>query len=446
MIYLFYLQAPKKFRRCAAFSSIRCLADLVVTLSWNGASAHRLHRHANACARSSNAGSSKRTIIVLSILLMCGITAVLGEQPAVEVLMTGLQRLEYRGYDSAGCAVLEQSGQISTRKAVGKVSNLKSRSTDLVGTIGIAHTRWATHGPPNEVNAHPHVASDGSFALVHNGIIENYSVLKAMLQSKGYIFLSETDTEVLVHLLSFVHKEISIAAAPSRVPLSDAIPATLLQIVGTYGIAIVSQEDGGTLFAARMGSPLILGVGESSFHIARSVTRLHVTQRFPRVIRFISDATAFMDITRTSIVLEDGQWAQVKRGDKMFRVRNMQQEEQAFTLETIIGDISLVEKGGFDHHMIKEITRQPESLANCMRGRVSADGHLHLGGLTAAINHNGQSIIPLNALRAARQVHIHMHVCRCRLVISCCFLLKMPHRSPYAPAGPAGTRRLWAST
>ena len=341
---------------------------------------------------------------------MCGITAVLGEQPAVQVLMTGLQRLEYRGYDSAGCAVLEQSGQISTRKSVGKVSNLKSRSTNLSGTIGIAHTRWATHGPPNEVNAHPHVASDGSFALVHNGIIENYSVLKTMLQSKGYVFLSETDTEVLVHLLSYVHQEISAAAAPTRIPLSDAIPPALLQIVGTYGIAIVSQEDGGTLFAARMGSPLILGVGESSFHIARSATRLHVTQRFAMVIRFISDATAFMDVTRTSIVLEDGQWAQVKRGDKMFRVRNMQQEEQAFTLETIIGDISLVEKGGFDHHMIKEITRQPESLANCMRGRVSADGHLHLGGLNAVINHNGQSIIPLNALRAARQVH-------CRLVI-----------------------------
>ena len=191
----------------------------------------------------------------------------------MQVLMTGLQRLEYRGYDSAGCAVLGHGGHIVTRKAVGKVSNLKARSVDLEGSIGIAHTRWATHGPPNEVNAHPHAASDGSFALVHNGIIENYSILKTMLQGKGYVFLSETDTEVLVHLLSFVHKEISTAAAPKRVPLSEAIPAALLQVVGTYGIAIVSCEDGGTLFAARMGSPLILGVGESSFHIARCCSR-----------------------------------------------------------------------------------------------------------------------------------------------------------------------------
>jgi glucosamine--fructose-6-phosphate aminotransferase (isomerizing) len=183
--------------------------------------------------------------------------------------MTGLQRLEYRGYDSAGCAVIGQSGEIVTRKAVGKVSNLKARSADLEGSIGIAHTRWATHGPPNEVNAHPHVASDGSFALVHNGIIENYSALKSMLQDKGYVFLSETDTEVLVHLLSHVHKGISAAAAPRLVPLSHAIPAALMQVVGTYGIAIMSTEDGGTLFAARMGSPLILGVGESSFHVAR---------------------------------------------------------------------------------------------------------------------------------------------------------------------------------
>ena len=200
---------------------------------------------------------------------MCGITAVLSGQAAVPVLMTGLQRLEYRGYDSAGCAVLGQDGNISVRKAVGKVSNLKARSVDLEGSIGIAHTRWATHGPPNEANAHPHSASDGSFALVHNGIIENYSVLKSMLQGKGYVFLSETDTEVLVHLLSFVHKELSATASPKHVSLADAIPTTLLQVVGTYGIAIISGEEGGTLFAARMGSPLILGVGESSFHIAR---------------------------------------------------------------------------------------------------------------------------------------------------------------------------------
>jgi glucosamine--fructose-6-phosphate aminotransferase (isomerizing) len=200
---------------------------------------------------------------------MCGITAVLSGQAAVPVLMTGLQRLEYRGYDSAGCAVLRQDGQIDIRKAVGKVSNLKARSTDVEGSIGIAHTRWATHGPPNEANAHPHAAHDGSFALVHNGIIENYSVLKSMLRGKGYVFLSETDTEVLVHLLSYVHKELSAAAGSKHTSLADAIPAALLQIVGTYGIAIVSGEDGGTLFAARMGSPLILGVGESSFHIAR---------------------------------------------------------------------------------------------------------------------------------------------------------------------------------
>jgi len=224
-------------------------------------------RHAEAAQNASWSSTILRWFLYL--VKMCGITAVLSGQAAVPVLMTGLQRLEYRGYDSAGCAVLGQDGHISVRKAVGKVSNLKTRSVDLEGSIGIAHTRWATHGPPNEVNAHPHSASDGSFALVHNGIIENYSVLKCMLQGKGYAFLSETDTEVLVHLLSYVHKELSAAASPNRVPLADAIPATLLQVTGTYGIAIISGEDGGTLFAARMGSPLILGVGESSFHIAR---------------------------------------------------------------------------------------------------------------------------------------------------------------------------------
>jgi glucosamine--fructose-6-phosphate aminotransferase (isomerizing) len=214
---------------------------------------------------------------------MCGITAVLSGQAAVPVLINGLQRLEYRGYDSAGCAVLGQDGSMNIRKAVGKVSNLKARSVDVEGSIGIAHTRWATHGPPNEANAHPHAAHDGSFALVHNGIIENYSVLKSMLQGKGYVFHSETDTEVLVHLLSHVHKELSAAAAPKHTSLSDAIPVALLQIVGTYGLAIVSAEDGGTLFAARMGSPLILGVGESSFHIARSVSRASVADRLPVV-------------------------------------------------------------------------------------------------------------------------------------------------------------------
>ena len=265
--------------------------------------------------------------------------------------MTGLQRLEYRGYDSAGCAVLGQDGQINIRKAVGKVANLKARSADVEGSIGVAHTRWATHGPPTERNAHPHLSADGTIAVVHNGIIENSTALKAALQDLGYEFRSDTDTEVIAHLVQELFDG----------SLEEAVINALRKIEGTYGLAVVSSKDRDKIVAARKGSPLLIGVGEGETFLA-------------------SDPSAILAHTRQVVYLNDGDVAVIER-DK-YKVIDIDAMPQPRTVDRINWDLAAIERGGYAHFMLKEIFEQPTTIENTMRGRlILEDGTAKLGGI-----------------------------------------------------------------
>ena len=287
---------------------------------------------------------------------MCGIVGYIGPQNAQEVIINGLKRLEYRGYDSAGVAIL--NGDLAIRKQKGKVGELEDilRHKALGGHIGIGHTRWATHGFPNDVNAHPHVSADGDFALVHNGIIENYQALRARLQSRGFEFKTQTDTEALVHLIDDVRKSTGLT-------LEKAVAQALTQVVGTYGIAIVSANDPDLLIAARKGSPLILGVREDENEYFIS-----------------SDASAVVEHTRRVVYLNDGEQIVVRRSG--FEVKNIDDVVLQKEVHELEWDLEQIEKEGYPHFMLKEIVEQPNSLANCMRGRISSeDNSIVLGGL-----------------------------------------------------------------
>ncbi|MFO8100442.1 MAG: glutamine--fructose-6-phosphate transaminase (isomerizing) [Salinibacter sp.] len=286
---------------------------------------------------------------------MCGIVGYIGDKQAEDLLLTGLKRLEYRGYDSAGLAIVGQSA-LQVEKKEGKVDDLRKALSNgsMEGTLGIGHTRWATHGPPSDANAHPHVSDDGTFALVHNGIIENHSVIKEKLQEKGYTFDSETDTEVLVHLIEEVKREAGLS-------LPEAVRQALTQVVGAYGIAVVSREDPDLLIAARKGSPLILGVGEGEYFIG-------------------SDAAPLVEHTRQVVYLSDGEMATVRRSGYQVRtIGDEPLEKEVHELEWSLGEI---EKGGYDHFMLKEIMEQPDALEDAMRGRIQPEeGNIVLGGL-----------------------------------------------------------------
>lgn len=286
---------------------------------------------------------------------MCGIVGYIGNQEVSSILLTGLQRLEYRGYDSAGIAVVNEEG-LNVRKQKGKVGELAAvlGSNGVRGTLGIGHTRWATHGAPCDINAHPHMDDGGSFALVHNGIIENYGALRETLKKKGIVFESQTDTEVLVELIADVKRTTGL-------PLEEAVRQALTQVVGTYGIAIVSADDPDLLIAARKGSPLIIGVGEGEYFIA-------------------SDAAPLVEHTRQVVYLNDGEIVVIRRsGFEVRSIENAVLEKEVHELEW---DLEQIEKGGFEHFMLKEIIEQPESIENCMRGRVRVDENtIKLGGL-----------------------------------------------------------------
>ena len=290
---------------------------------------------------------------------MCGIVGYIGTQSVEDLLLTGLHRLEYRGYDSAGIAVVGDDG-LQIQKAEGKVDALESAlgNGHLSGTLGIGHTRWATHGHPSDANAHPHTNAASDFALVHNGIIENYGAIRNRLKQKGYTFQSQTDTEALVHLIDDVRKETGL-------PLEEAVRQALTQVVGTYGIAIVSAEDPDLLIAARKGSPLILGVGEGEYFIG-------------------SDAAPLVEHTRQVVYLNDGEMAIMRRsGYEVKTIDNVTLEKEVHELEWSLGEI---EKGGYEHFMLKEIMEQPTALEDCMRGRVDLDDNtVVLGGLLAVI-------------------------------------------------------------
>jgi glucosamine--fructose-6-phosphate aminotransferase (isomerizing) len=285
---------------------------------------------------------------------MCGIVGYIGDKQAAQILVNGLVRLEYRGYDSAGVAVVD--GHLKCLKKKGKVSELLAEmpNGDTDGTIGIGHTRWATHGNPSDKNAHPHCSAQFDFALVHNGIIENYATLKKQLRRNGYTFESQTDTEVLVHLIDDVRKATGL-------PLEEAVRQALTQVVGTYGIAVVSSKSPDKLIAARNGSPLILGIGEGENFIA-------------------SDAAAIVEHTKQVVYLNDGEMVVLSRDSyEVKTTENVPLNKKVHRLEW---DLEEIEKGGFEHFMLKEIMEQPESLENCIRGRVRlSENRVKLGGL-----------------------------------------------------------------
>ena len=278
---------------------------------------------------------------------MCGIVGYIGKQDAYPILIKGLQRLEYRGYDSAGIALIN-NGNLNVYKAKGKVADLVrfAEQQDIKGTIGIAHTRWATHGEPNQVNAHPHYSQSEELAIIHNGIIENYAVLKEGLKEQGYTFNSETDTEVLIQLIEFVKKS-------NQVDLATAVQLALNQVVGAYAIAVIEKNKPDTIVAARKGSPLVVGVGEDEYFLA-------------------SDATPIIEFTNKVVYVGDEEIVTLER-DKELRIKTISNVEKTPEIKKLEMTLNQLEKGGYPHFMIKEIFEQPKTLSDSMRGRVNVD-------------------------------------------------------------------------
>ena len=291
---------------------------------------------------------------------MCGIVGYIGHRQADALIIKGLERLEYRGYDSAGIAVLNDS--LSIWKKKGKVSALRAEigKNDTTGTVGIGHTRWATHGEPNDVNAHPHTGGNGRLALVHNGIIENYAVLKSALIAEGHTFDSETDTEVLVHLIEEIQDE-------GDLPLQEAVRLALGRVEGAYAIAVVDSRNPGVLVGARKASPLVVGIGENEYFIG-------------------SDASPFLDSTRRVVYLDDNQIATITLEEGL-KIRNTDNEAQPSFIQELDMQIEALEKNGYDHFMLKEIYEQPTTIYDAMRGRISSkENRVTLRGLEEYAN------------------------------------------------------------
>lgn len=281
---------------------------------------------------------------------MCGIVGYIGNRRAYDILIQGLHRLEYRGYDSSGVAMISETGELNIYKSKGKVEALERYAVDkdLGGNIGIAHTRWATHGEPNDINAHPHYSQSGRIALVHNGTIENYSVLKEALIQQGYKFVSQTDTEVAVQLIEYI-------MTTNNCSLFDAVKEAAKRIVGAYAIAVVDRENPGQIIAARQSSPLVIGVGEGEYFLA-------------------SDATPIIEYTNKVVYLNDGEIAVINRDEelKVYHINGADQSKIEIT--ELQMSIEQLEKGGYPHFMLKEIFEQPRTLADCISGRITADG------------------------------------------------------------------------
>jgi len=290
---------------------------------------------------------------------MCGIVGYIGHREAYPIVIKGLKRLEYRGYDSAGVMLYDQESDIKLCKTKGKVSDLEEKAkTDFTtnGTIGIGHTRWATHGVPNDVNSHPHLSNSGELAIIHNGIIENYAPLKEELKKRGYIFHSDTDTEVLVNLIEEVQKK-------EKIKLGKAVQIALNQVVGAYAIAVFDKKNPDEIVAARLGSPLAIGVGEGEYFIA-------------------SDASPFIEYTSNAVYLEDGEMANI-RLHKPLKIRKIKDDSLVDPyIQELQMNLEQIEKGGYDHFMLKEIYEQPSVIKDTYRGRLHAnEGIVQLAGV-----------------------------------------------------------------
>ena len=288
---------------------------------------------------------------------MCGIVAYIGKKDAFPVLIKGLSRLEYRGYDSAGIALLDQ-GNLNLYKKQGKVANLVkfAEGKNIKGSVGIGHTRWATHGEPNDVNAHPHFSMDQRIAIIHNGIIENYDSIREELISRGYEFKSQTDTEALVHLIDDIQKS-------EKIELIDAVRQALQSVIGAYALVVISKDHPNQLIAARKSSPLVVGIGDDNeFYLA-------------------SDATPIVEYTNQVVYLNDEEIALVDINEGL-RITNIANQEKTPYVQELEIHLEALEKGGYDHFMMKEIFEQPRSIHDCFRGRLNAaEGFVQLGGL-----------------------------------------------------------------
>ena len=287
---------------------------------------------------------------------MCGIVAYVGDKQAAPILIKGLKRLEYRGYDSAGIAILDKEKNIKTYKKAGKVSALEAmlEGADAEGNIGIGHTRWATHGEPNDVNAHPHFGQNKTLSLVHNGIIENYASIKVQLQMRGHVFESQTDTEVLIHLIEEIYLN-------EKVAFDEAVRLALNQVHGAYAIVVISKLDPEMIVAARKGSPLVVGIGVNEFFMA-------------------SDASPIIEYTKSVVYLNDSEMAIIQ--NRTLSIKTIANENKMAFVQELDLQLEMIEKGGYEHFMLKEIYEQPRSIFDSMRGRIdSKTGHIHMGGL-----------------------------------------------------------------
>jgi glucosamine--fructose-6-phosphate aminotransferase (isomerizing) len=301
---------------------------------------------------------------------MCGIVAYVGNRRAYPILIKGLQRLEYRGYDSAGVGLINDK-KIVTYKQAGKVSDLAEHigDSDTSGSIGIGHTRWATHGPPNQINSHPHSSSNSRFSLIHNGIIENYSSLKKVLEGKGHVFISDTDSEVLMHLIEDVYDNgnITIENDPKwdsddNNSLFKAIRVALNEVIGAYAIVVLEEGNLDEFYAARKGSPLVIGIGNNEYFVA-------------------SDASPIIEYTDKVIYLNDGEVAKLNKNEEVI-IKTVLNEEKSPYIQKLEQSLESIEKGGFDHFMLKEIYEQPKSIIDTMRGRVNPKTNdVILGGI-----------------------------------------------------------------
>lgn len=294
---------------------------------------------------------------------MCGIVGYIGSREAYPILLKGLCRLEYRGYDSAGVALLNDDGGLNVYKAKGKVADLDAfcHGKDVSGTVGIAHTRWATHGEPSAVNAHPHYSESKNLAIIHNGIIENYADLKKKLQAKGLTFRSDTDTEVLVQLIEYIQTR-------KNLDLLASVQLALHSVIGAYAVALLDKRQPNQIIAACRQSPLVIGVGKDEFFLA-------------------SDASPIIEYTDKVVFLDDGSIAVMKRGEDL-KVVNVLNRELFPKVQTVDLDLGQIEKGGYPHFMLKEIFEQPECLTNSMRGRVNVEATNVT--LSAVIDYNKQ--------------------------------------------------------
>ncbi len=279
---------------------------------------------------------------------MCGIVGYIGDKDAYPILIKGLRRLEYRGYDSAGVALINSNGELNVCKAKGKVDDLVAYCQDknTSGTVGIAHTRWATHGEPSALNAHPHYSQSKNLAIIHNGIIENYADLKNKLMSKGIEFRSDTDTEVLVQLIEYIQER-------KNLDLLTAVQLALHEVIGAYAIALLDKRDPNQIIAARKQSPLVVGIGDNEFFLA-------------------SDASPIVEYTDKVVYLEDGNIAVIRKGEEL-NVVNILNRKLNPEIQTVDINLGQIERGGYPHFMLKEIFEQPDCLTNCMRGRVNVD-------------------------------------------------------------------------